>query len=99
MKKNLMLAAIGTTALLSGCVAVPVAYEPTYAPPPAVVVAPPVVTVQPYLYAHWGHYYRGPYWRHRYRGSARGLLRRQLGRLLQQVGELALPEPRHAGGA
>jgi hypothetical protein len=67
MKMTLMLAMIGTSALLSGCVAVPVAYEPTYAPPPGVVVAPPAVVVQPYLYAHWGHYYRGPYHRQRHR--------------------------------
>jgi hypothetical protein len=23
----------------------------------------PVVAFQPYVYAHWGHYYRGPYYR------------------------------------
>lgn len=64
MRRTLMLATIGSAFLLAGCVAVP-AYEPTYAPPPpAAVVAPaPVVVVQPYLYAHWGHYYRGPYHR------------------------------------
>lgn len=72
MKRALILASTGAAALLAGCVAVP-AYEPTYAPPAGVVVAPPVVTVQPvvafqpYVYAHWGHYYRGPYYRHRYR--------------------------------
>ncbi|HYM27871.1 MAG TPA: hypothetical protein VET66_06960 [Steroidobacteraceae bacterium] len=64
MKKILILATTVSATLLSGCVAVP-AYEPTYGPPPpaAVVVAPPAVVVQPYLYAHWGHYYRGPYYR------------------------------------
>ncbi|HUK06069.1 MAG TPA: hypothetical protein VLV90_13425 [Burkholderiales bacterium] len=64
MIKILILATIGSAALLSGCVAVP-AYEPTYGPPPPapVVVAPPALVVQPYLYAHWGHYYRGPYYR------------------------------------
>lgn len=62
--RNLLLATIGTALTLAGCVAVP-AYEPTYAPPPAAVyVAPPAVVVQPYLYAHWGHYYRGPYYRY-----------------------------------
>ncbi len=61
MQRTLMLAAIGTAALLSGCVAAP-AYEPTYAPPaPDVVAAPPAAVVQPYLYAHWGSYYRGPH--------------------------------------
>jgi PBP1b-binding outer membrane lipoprotein LpoB len=66
MKKTLMLATIGSAFLLAGCVAVP-AYEPAYAPPPPPVayVAPPTVVVQPYLYAHWGHYYRGPYYRYR----------------------------------
>ena len=65
MKKTLMLATISTGCLLAGCVAVPAYYEPTYAPPPprAAVVAPPVVVVQPYVSAHWGHYYRGPYYR------------------------------------
>lgn len=61
MKRTLTFAAIGSAALLAGCVAAPV-YEPTYAPPaPAVVVTPPAVALQPYLYAHWGYYYRGPY--------------------------------------
>ncbi len=65
MKRALVHVAIATTALLSGCVAVP-AYEPTYAPPaPAVVVVPPAVVVHPYIYAHWGAYYRGPYGRWR----------------------------------
>jgi starvation-inducible outer membrane lipoprotein len=66
MKKTLMLATITTGFLLSGCVAVPAHYEPTYAPPAphaAVVAPPPVVVVQPYVHAHWGHYYRGPYYR------------------------------------
>lgn len=66
MKKTLMLATISTSTglLLAGCVAVP-AYEPSYGPPPpaAAYVAPPMVVVQPYVYAHWGHYYRGPYYR------------------------------------
>ena len=67
MKRTLLLALFGAAQLLPGCVAVP-AYEPTYAPPaPAVVVAPPAVVAQPYLYAHWGHYYRGPYDHSRYR--------------------------------
>lgn len=67
MKRFLLLASIGSTALLCACVAVP-AYEPTYGPPaPAIGVAPPAVVVQPYLYAHWGHYYRGPYDHSRYR--------------------------------
>jgi hypothetical protein len=61
MKRTLTLAVFGCAVLLSGCIAVP-AYEPTYGPPaPAAVVAPPVVVVQPYLSAHWGYYYRGPY--------------------------------------
>ena len=64
MKKTLMLATLGAAFPLCGCVAVP-AYEPTYAPPAAVYVAPPAVVVQPYLYAHWGHYYRGPYYPYR----------------------------------
>ncbi len=65
MKRALVHVAIVMTALLSGCIAVP-AYEPTYAPPaPAFVVAPPAVVVQPYLYAHWGSYYRGHYGRFR----------------------------------
>ena len=68
MKKTLRLATIsaGTGLLLAGCVAVP-AYDPTYGPPPpprAAVVAPPVVVVQPYVSAHWGYYYRGPYQRY-----------------------------------
>ena len=75
MKKTLMLATIGSALLLAGCVAVPAYgpayapdYEAAYAPPPGayvappVVVAPPTVVVQPYLAAHWGHYYRGPYY-------------------------------------
>ena len=62
--KNTLKLAIAGSILLTGCVAVPVA-EPTYAPPAAVYVAPPAVVVQPYLYAHWGHYYRGPYYRYR----------------------------------
>ena len=68
MKRTLMLATIGCAFLLAGCVAVPAygpAYGPNYAPPPGPVayVAPPAVVVQPYVYAHWGHYYRGPYYR------------------------------------
>lgn len=72
MKKTLMLATIGSAFLLAGCVAAPAYapdYEAAYAPPPGayatppVVVAPPTVVVQPYLAAHWGHYYRGPYYR------------------------------------
>jgi hypothetical protein len=61
MRRTLTLAVSGSALLLAGCVAVP-AYEPTYGPAaPAVVVAPPAVVVQPYLAAHWGYYYRGPY--------------------------------------
>ena len=51
-----LLALFASSALLAGCVAVPLD------PGPAVYAAPPVV-VQP----AFGYYYRsGPYWHHRY---------------------------------
>jgi len=57
MKKILLalLASLG----LGGCVAVPVAGDPYYAPAP-VYVAPPTVVVRPYYYGYYrggrGHY-------------------------------------------
>jgi hypothetical protein len=67
MKRSPILAALACALALAGCVAVP-AYEPTFAPPAAYVAPPavavqPVIAFQPYVYAHWGHYYRGPYGR------------------------------------
>jgi uncharacterized lipoprotein YajG len=49
------LLALLATALLAGCVAVPVE------PGPAVYAAPPVVVAPAF-----GYYRGGPYWRHRY---------------------------------
>ena len=68
MRPNPIPATFVCALTLAGCAAAP-AYEPTYAPPaayaapPAAVAAQPVSAFQPYVYAHWGHYYRGPYYR------------------------------------
>ena len=53
---------VAASAVLSGCVAVPVEPGPVYAAP----VAPPVVVVRPYGY--YGYYYGGGrYWRRGWR--------------------------------
>jgi hypothetical protein len=62
MTKTNLLAAISAASLLAGCAAEPA--HPTTAP--VTVASPPAAdVVQPYLQAHTGHYFRGPYYRNR----------------------------------